>query len=73
MRRRHGRHGKEKVEAIRREGEAKISSMQEQVAKTTGDAKTRLERRIAEQRADHQRRMEKLSKAWQLIKEAAAI
>jgi hypothetical protein len=35
--------------------------------------KAKLEKRIAEERADHQLRMDKLSKAWQLVKEAAAI
>jgi len=46
--------------------------LQEQAAKTKGDTQTRLEKRIAEERANHQLRVEKLSKAWQLIKEAAA-
>jgi hypothetical protein len=35
--------------------------------------KARLDKRIAEERGNHQLRMEKLSKAWQLTKEAAAI
>jgi uncharacterized membrane protein len=64
---------KAKVEAITREGEAKLKALQEQAAKTKGNAQTTLEKRIAEERANHQLRMEKLSKAWQLVKEAAAI
>jgi uncharacterized membrane protein len=63
----------ERIEAIKREGEAKIKSLQEQAAQAKGEMKTRLEKRIAEERADHQLRVEKLSKAWQLVKEAAAI
>jgi hypothetical protein len=35
--------------------------------------KARLGKRIAEERADHEARVAKLSQAWQLVKEAAAI
>jgi hypothetical protein len=35
--------------------------------------KEKLEKRVAEERAGHQLRVDKLSKAWLLIKEAAAI
>lgn len=63
----------ERIEAIKREGEAKIKSLQEQAAQAKGEMKAKLEKRIAEERADHQLRVEKLSKAWQLVKEAAAI
>ena len=61
------------IEAIKREGEAKIKSLQEQAAQAKGEMKAKLEKRIGEARADHQLRVDKLSKAWQLIKEAAAI
>jgi uncharacterized membrane protein len=64
---------KQRVEAIEREGEAKIKSLQEQAAQAKGEMKAKLERRLAEERADHQLRVEKLRKAWQLVKEAAAI
>jgi len=64
---------KERIEAIKREGEAKIKSLQEQAAQARGEMKAKLEKRIAEERADHQLRVDKLSKAWQLVKEAAAI
>jgi uncharacterized membrane protein len=64
---------KENVEAIKREGEAKMKSLQEQTAQAKGEMKAKLEKRIGEARADHQLRVDKLSKAWQLIKEAAAI
>jgi len=64
---------KEKIENIKRESEAKINSLQEQSAKAKGEMKARLEKRIGEIRADQEARNERLSKAWQLIKEAAAI
>jgi uncharacterized membrane protein len=63
----------ERIEAIKREGEAKIKSLQEQATQTRGEIKDNLEKRITEARADHQLRVEKLSKAWQFVKEAAAI
>lgn len=63
----------EKIEAIKREGDAKIKSLQEQAAKAKSEAKANLEKRLAEARADHKARVDKLSKAWQLIKEAAEI
>lgn len=64
---------KERINAIEREGEAKITALKEQAAKAKGEMRAKLERRIAEERADHKARVEKLSQAWQLVKEAAAI
>jgi hypothetical protein len=63
---------KEKIEAINRESEARVESLQEKAAKAKGATKARLEKIIAEERAYHKVRVEKLSQAWQLIKEAAA-
>ena len=63
----------EKIAAIKREGEAKIKSLQEQAAKAKSDRKAKVEKRLAEARAHHEARVDKLSKAWQLVKEAAAI
>lgn len=63
---------KERIEAIKREGDAKLKVFQEQNAKAKGELKVKLEKRIAEARADHEKRVDKLSKAWQLVKEAAA-
>ena len=63
---------KERVEAHKREAEAKIKTLQEQAAKARGEMKVRLEQRVAEARADHEARVEKLNRAWQLVKEAAA-
>ena len=59
---------KEKIEAIKRQNEAKVKALQEQAAQAKGAMKARLDKRIAEERGDHQLRMEKLSKAWQLSK-----
>ena len=64
---------KERIAAIKREGEAKVKSLQEQAAKAKGERKAKLEKRIAKSRADHEARVDKLSQAWQLVKEAAAI
>jgi uncharacterized membrane protein len=64
---------KERVEAFERESEAKIIALQEQAEKATGEIKANLERAIAQARADHKARSEKLRQAWQLVKEAAAI
>lgn len=63
----------ERIDAFEREGEAKIKALEEQAAKATGEMKAKLEQRIAEARADHKARSEKLHQAWQLVKEAAAI
>jgi uncharacterized membrane protein len=64
---------KERIAAIKREGEAKIQALQEQAAQAKGERKAKLERRIAQSRADHEARVNKLNQAWQLIKEAAEI
>lgn len=63
----------DKISAVKHEGEAKIRLVQEQEQKAKDDAKVRLEERIAKMRAHHSARVDKLSKAWQLVKEAAAI
>ncbi|MDQ5845270.1 MAG: hypothetical protein M3539_08245 [Acidobacteriota bacterium] len=62
-----------RIEEIEREGEAKIKLLQQQVAKTTGQAKANLEKRVADERAKHNARVATLRQAWQLVKEAAAI
>jgi hypothetical protein len=62
-----------RIEEIEREGEAKITLLQEQMAKTTGQAKANLDKRVAEERAKHNTRVAKLRQAWQLVKEAVAI
>ena len=62
-----------KIDGIMREGEAKVKSLEEQAAKAKGEAKARLQRRIAETRSDNDARNDKLRKSWQLVREAAAI
>jgi uncharacterized membrane protein len=61
-----------RIDTIKRAGEARLKSMQEQATRVKADSKARLEERIARERANHQVRVEILSKAWQLVKEAAA-
>jgi uncharacterized membrane protein len=67
----HDRAG-EAAEATKREMDAKIGALRGRVAKAKGDAKTKLEARIAEVQADHKRRADKLHQAWELTKEALA-
>ena len=62
-----------RIEAFEREGEAKITALQKQAAKARGEMKAKLEKRIAQERADHKARVDKLRQAWQLVKEAAAV
>jgi uncharacterized membrane protein len=50
-------------EQLRREADAKIRVLEEQRAKATADAKARHERRIAELRADYNRRVDDLGRA----------
>jgi trehalose/maltose hydrolase-like predicted phosphorylase len=64
---------KDWLAASKREDEARIKSIEEQAAKAKGEMKAKLEARGAKARADHKARAEKLSKAWELVKEAAAI
>ena len=63
----------EKINAIARDGEARIQALQEQAAKAKLEMKSKLDKRIAQERTTHKARMEKLRLAWKLIKEAAAI
>ena len=48
-------------------------SLKEEVAKAQGDAKAKLEARIAEVRSEHKRRSARLHEAWELTKEALAL
>ena len=64
---------KRRIEAAKREGEAKVKSIEGQVAQARGETKAKLEKRIAQERADHKLRMDKLGQAWELLKEAARV
>lgn len=59
-----------RIESSQKETEAKIKSLQEQAAKETGNRKSKREARIAELKANYQRRSELLKQAWELTKEA---
>jgi uncharacterized membrane protein len=61
-----------RIEASQKETEAKIKSLQEQAAKESGERKAKREARIAELKADQQRRSDLLKQAWELTKEALA-
>jgi uncharacterized membrane protein len=63
----------DRIDAIEREGDARIKALEQQAAKAIGDKKAKLDDRIARNRADHRARIEKLRKAGQLVKEAVAI
>jgi uncharacterized membrane protein len=64
---------KERLAAVRREGEAKIKSLQEKAAKAHGERKAKMEARLAQAKANHKARSEKLHQAAELVKEAASI
>jgi uncharacterized membrane protein len=64
---------KKRIEAVKRAGEAKVKSIEDQLAQARGETKAKLEKRVAERRADHKLRMEKLGQAWELIKDAARV
>jgi uncharacterized membrane protein len=61
-----------RVDQIEQETEARIKALEAQAAKATGDAKAKLDRRIAELRADGKRRSGQLKEAWGLTKAALA-
>jgi len=63
----------EEINAIARDGEARIHALQEQAAKAKHDMKSKLDKRVASERAAHKARVDKLRQAWKLVKEAAAI
>ena len=58
------------AQATEQEMEAKVKALKGQLAKASGDTKTKLATRIAEIQTDHKRRAEKLHQAWELAKEA---
>ncbi len=68
--RRLGDDAKGRLDRYRRQTDAKLSALQQQAEKARADARTRIEQRIAEIRADRQRRGEKLQQAFKLTQEA---
>jgi uncharacterized membrane protein len=61
---------KARIESTKREGDAKIKALQQQLTAAREERKQRLEKRLAEVRADYRERAEKLHQAWELTKSA---
>ena len=51
---------------------AKVTELESQAAKASGDAKAKIQQRIAADRADYQRRTGQLKQAWEQTKQALA-
>jgi hypothetical protein len=64
---------KARIDTVSKTIDTKIQALQDQASKSTGEAKARLERQIAEFKSDRDTRMNKLHQAWQLTKEALKI
>jgi len=60
------------ISRLQQETDAQIRVLQGQAAKAAANAKTKIDQRISELRADHERRSAKLKQAWKLTKEAFA-
>ena len=58
--------------ASKEENEAKIGVLRTRIGKARGDAKAKMEARVAERRAEHERRSKLLHEAWELTKQALA-
>lgn len=58
------------MDAVKREGDAKIESLQKQIATAREDRKERLRESQARTRAEYQERTAKLHEAWELTKSA---
>ncbi|MDL2336402.1 MAG: DUF1269 domain-containing protein [Pseudomonadota bacterium] len=61
---------KHQVDEVKRESEARIGSLEAQLAQTQGHARQKLDERIARVRAAWEERAEKLERAWKLTREA---
>ncbi len=59
-------------EAAKQKMETKIKSLEEQSAKAKGDAKAKIDARIAGVRSEYEWRSDKLKQAWELTKQALA-
>jgi uncharacterized membrane protein len=56
--------------AAKEENEAKTNALRARIGKARGDAKAKVEARVAERRAAHERRSKLLHEAWELTKQA---
>jgi len=63
---------KARLDQAKAETDARVKALQEQAKTATGLAKARIEKRIADAKADFEVRSKKLSQAWALTKEALA-
>jgi uncharacterized membrane protein len=61
------------IEATNKRREAKLQSLRESAAKAKGDAKAKIDARIAAVQVDYKHRSEKLKQAWELTKQALAV
>jgi uncharacterized membrane protein len=61
-----------KLQKLEKDTNAKISALNDQIAKANAENKARIKERLIELRADHDRRVAKLKQAGALIKEALA-
>ena len=61
---------KENLERAKSESDAKIQALQEQMKHANAERKTQIEQRIADVKADYERRRQKLEQARPLVKEA---
>jgi uncharacterized membrane protein len=61
-----------KLQKLENDTNAKINALNGQIAKASAETKSRIKQRLAELRADHDRRAAKLREAGSLIKEALA-
>jgi uncharacterized membrane protein len=61
---------KSRIESVKREGDAKVASLQKQIALASEERKQALRERHDKVRAEYQQRTAKLQQAWQLTKSA---
>jgi uncharacterized membrane protein len=66
------KHAQNRMHQVEEQGNAKIKELQEQAAKARGDAKAKIDARIAATRADYERRSALLKHAGELAKQALA-
>ena len=64
--------GSAALAAAKQENDAKIDALRARIGKARGDAKAKMEARVAEGRAQHERRSKLLHEAWEITKQALA-
>jgi uncharacterized membrane protein len=62
----------DRVGQLEQNVKAKVKELEDQASKASGDVKVKIERRIAADRADYQRRTGQLKQAWEQTKHALA-